>query len=179
MLGIVDLNDKGQFLQLEYAERLFIRENSVGFRPVDSDDHLIVVSLNNEGLKKDYNIYMYSFSDKPPTTNQTTNQTRWKHSQIYDIEIPKSLNEDIFDYCFVYQTKLFLILGCRSMIQWNLSSSTMSFDMQYFFDYEDSPCNVVINKNKTLLALLADDKYVDIFSMETGTRISRYEGYEG
>lgn len=176
MLGIVDLNDKGQFLQLEYAERLFIRENSVGFHPVDSDDHLIVVSLNNEGLKKDYNIYMYSFSDKPPTTNQTTNQTRWKHSQIYDIEIPKSLNEDIFDYCFVYQTKLFLFNGFQSMTQWNLS--TMTFETQYLFNIFDYvlrsyPSNIVINTDQTLIALNIDDR-VNIFSMGNGMWISRY-----
>ena len=140
----------------------------MGFLP---NGDLILISLDNK--LKDYKIYLYHFKNKP-----TANSTLWEYSQIYDIEFPESLKSVNIEHR-VYQTKLFLILGCRSMIQWNLSSSTMSFDMQYFFDYEDSPCNVVINKNKTLLALLADDKYVDIFSMETGTRISRYEGYEG
>ena len=75
----------------------------------------------------------------------------------------------------VCQTKLFLIFGGRSMTQWNLS--TMTFDMQYFFDYKDFPNNIVTNKNQTLLALNAGNaghEYVDIFSTETGIRISRY-----
>ena len=67
----------------------------------------------------------------------------------------------------------FLDFGRRSLIQWNLS--TMTFDMQYFFDYKDFPNNIVINNNQTLLALKDGDKCVNIFSMETGIRISRYE----
>ena len=55
------------------------------------------------------------------------------------------------------------------MTQWNLL--TMTFDMQYFID--DYPGNIVINKNQKLLALDSKDK-VDVFSMETGTRISIY-----
>jgi hypothetical protein len=168
--GIVDLNGKGQFLRLEYAERLSVKENSVGFLSDGSDDHLIVVSLNNEVLK-DYKIYLYSFKNKP-----TTNETSWKHSQIYDIEIPKSLNEDIFDYCFVYKTKLFLFNGFQSMTQWNLL--TMTFETQYFFNIFDYflcsyPSNIVINTNQTLIALDIDDR-VNIFSMKNGMWISRY-----
>ena len=64
------------------------------------------------------------------------------------------------------------------MFQWNLS--TMTFDMQYFFDYDiDNPTEIVINKNQTLLALnifnISDEYYVFyVFSMETGTLISKY-----
>src|SRR5437667_16311 len=105
-----------------------------------------------------------------------TNQTRWKHYQIYDIEIPKSLNEDIFDYCFVYQTKLFLFNGFQSMTQWNLS--TMTFETQYLFNIFDYvlrsyPSNIVINTDQTLIALNIDDR-VNIFSIGNGMWISRY-----
>jgi len=182
-LRLIDLSgSEGQYLQLKHVEKIKIKElNPLSSNSkYDNDDNrigilsngdLIIVSMDDE--LKECKIYLYPFENRP-----STNSTLWEYSQIYDIEFPESLKSVNIEHR-VYQTKLFLILGCRSMIQWNLSSSTMSFDMQYFFDYEDSPCNVVINKNKTLLALLADDKYVDIFSMETGTRISRYEGYEG
>ena len=125
---------------------------------------LIIVSLDNE--LKCHRIYSYPFINKP-----AANSTLWKHSQIYDIEIPESLKDEEV-HCFVHQTKLFLIFGHQSMFQWNLS--TMTFDMQYFFDYQDLPNGIVTNKNQTLLALDTSYKEVDIFSMETGIRISRY-----
>ena len=59
------------------------------------------------------------------------------------------------------------------MTQWNLL--TMTFDMQYFID---GSSNVVINKNQTLLALNVnnsnEDKKIEVFSMETGMRVSKY-----
>jgi hypothetical protein len=58
------------------------------------------------------------------------------------------------------------------MFQWNLS--TMTFDMQYFFDYDHlKKHHIVINKSQTLLALNNSNK-IEIFSMETGTHISSY-----
>jgi hypothetical protein len=52
----------------------------------------------------------------------------------------------------------------------------MTYDMQYFFDYDKLyyPFDIVINKNQTLLALNFGFYTIDIFSMETGTHISRY-----
>ena len=67
------------------------------------------------------------------------------------------------------------------MFQWNLL--TMTFDMQYFCNlnyYKYYQVNIVINKNQTLLSLNIKnlnekDKYkIEVFSMETGMRISRY-----
>ena len=162
-LRLIDLNDEGRFLQLEHAEKIKIKESnfkSMGFLP---NGDLIIVSLNDE--LEEYKIYSYSFKNKPATN------TIWKCSQIYVIEFPESFkDEDIA--CFVYQTKLFLIYECRLMTQWNLL--TMTFDMQYFID--GIPDVIVINKNQTLLALSLDYK-VDVFSMETGTRISSYGWY--
>ena len=162
-LRLIDLSgDEGRILQLEYAEKIKIKENSFGFLP---NGDLIIVSLNDE--LKEYKIYSYSFKNKP-----ATNTTLWKCSQIYDIEIPESLKGENIG-CFVYQTKLFLIYGRRLMTQWNLL--TMTFDMQYFID-DNYPYVIVINKNQTLLASGSRDK-VDVFSMETGTRISSYGWY--
>ena len=55
----------------------------------------------------------------------------------------------------------------------------MAFDMQYFFDYKPTDFldnfknfQIVINKNETLLALNVN-KIMYVFSMETGTLISR------
>jgi hypothetical protein len=139
----------------------------MGFLP---DGDLILVSLNDE--LKEYKIYSYSFKNKPATST-----TLWECSQIYDIEIPENLiDTDTSDSigCFIYQTKLFLFNGLRLMTQWNLS--TMTFDTQYFFDYgsrHDGAYAIVINKSQTLLALNYGRK-TDVFSIETGTHISRY-----
>ena len=136
----------------------------MGFLP---NGDLIIVSYNK--------IYCYSVENKP-----TTNTTFWKCSQIYDIKLTESLNDDIL-YYLVCQTKLFFInRNKRLMFQWNLS--TMTFDMQYFFDYDIGYLDgVVINKNQTLLALKTyiiknyNKKYkFYVFSMETGTLISKY-----
>src|ERR1051325_2215677 len=166
-LRLIDLSgDKGQFLQLKYAERISISHHSMGFLP---NGDLILVSLNN--MSKDYKIYSYSFINKP------TNTTPWEYSQIYDIEFDEefaeSLKNDSID-CFVYQTKLFLFSNERQlMTQWNLLE--MAFDTQYFLDYTNqlSPFNIVINNSQTLLALNFGSK-INIFSMETGIHISRY-----
>ena len=70
------------------------------------------------------------------------------------------------------------------MFQWNLS--TMTFDMQYFSDYKYyhylDKIEIMINKNQTLLTLntFYHDEYDKkiykfyVFSMETGTLISKY-----
>ena len=158
-LRLIDLNDEGRFFQLEHEEKIkpnFYRS----FRFLPNDD-LIIVSLDDK--LKEYKIYSYSFKNKP-----ATNTTLWKCSQIYDIESLK--DEDI--KCFVYQTKLFLIYGRRLMTQWDLS--TMIFDMQYFTDGFPCNSNIVINKNQTLLALNTSYNRFYVFSMETGTLISKY-----
>jgi len=134
----------------------------MGFLP---NGDLIIVSVDKK--LKEYKIYLYPFKNKP-----TANSTLWE-SQIYDIEIPENLKSEVIN-CWVDQTKLFLVLGSRSMIQWNLL--TMSFDMQYFFGCESYIDYIVTNKNQTILALKFGYKGIGIFSMETGIRISRYEG---
>ena len=126
---------------------------------------LIIVSLDDES--KDYKIYLYPFINKP-----AANSAFWKYSQTYDIEIPESLRDEQV-YCTIYQTKLFLVFGRRS-IQWDLL--TMTYDVQYFFNYHNyQPYTIVTNKNQTLLALVVEN-HIDLYSMETGMRILRYEG---
>ena len=111
---------------------------------------LILVSLDCKS--EDYKIYLYPFKNKP-----TTNSTLWEYSQIYDIEIPESFEHELSTIrCLIYQTKLFLLLYCRLMVQWNLL--TMTLDMHYFFDRKCYSNNIVINKNQTLLALIFIDR---------------------
>ena len=155
----------------------------MGFLP---NGDLILVSL------KDYKIYLYSSRSKP--SNSTT---PWKYSQIYDIEIPKSLKISLklkneYINCFVYQTedktKLFISTTTKfhkydsvtTIAQWNLSKMTFDFEMQYnlsdsyktmFF----SLSNIVINKDQTLLALNIKE-VIYVFAMETGIQISKYSG---
>ena len=131
---LVDLSDdKGRFLQLEHEEKIKISHpNSMGFLP--NGDLVIVL--------RDYKIYSYSVDNKP-----TTNTTLWKCSQIYDIEITKSLKVDEI-CCFVYQTKLFF-LSKQLMIQWNLLE--MTFDMQYLFDQFEFDTNHQINILYTII----------------------------
>ena len=170
---LVDLSE-GRFLQLDHAEKIKINNynfDSMGFLP---NGDLIIVSSLNKNYKL---IYYYSVENKP-----TTNTTFWKCSQIYDFELPESLKDYDYNYFFVYQTKLFFInTDKRLMFQWNLSS--MTFDMQYFLDDFDyfNEHKIVINKNQTLLALNINyHKYYEdkhrfyVFSMETGTLISKY-----
>ena len=158
-LCLIDLSGgKGRLLRLEHEEEIEFTYDSVGFLP---DGDLILVSLNDEF--KDYKIYKYSVNDKP------TNKRPWKCSQIYDIEITESLDDGGDDgiRCFIYQTKLFCS-NRQLMFQWDLSE--MTFDTQYYF--EGYPSNIVINKNQTLLTLSINDK-IEVFSMETGTHISK------
>jgi len=140
----------------------------MGFLP-NGDLIIVSLSLVNNYKLKDCKIYCYSVENKP-----TTNTTFWKCSQIYDIELTESLNDDKL-YYLICQTKLFFInTDKRLMFQWDLS--TMTFDMQYFIDYIDTT-EVVINKNQTLLALntFSDGNFkFYVFSMETGTVISKY-----
>ena len=184
--NVIDLNgSKGRPLQLKHEEEIKVhrevgyvppgsRPNGdirIGFRP---NGDLILVLLDSK--LKYYRIYLYSFKNRP-----TANSTLWERSQVYDIEIPESLNAEKI-LCFIRQTKLFLVVGYRSMIQWNLS--TMTFEMQYFFDYKDGGIidfKIVTNKSQTLLALEyteitiynSEKHKTDIYSMETGMRISR------
>ena len=146
----------------------------MGFLP---NGDLIIVSSKYDYKLKDCKIYYYSVENKP-----TTNTTFWKCSQIYDIELSESINDDNSHF-FVCQTKLFYINTYkRLMFQWDLS--TMTFDMQYFLvnlvdpDYLSGP-EIVINKNQTLLALNTYNNgnrnyKIYVFSMETGTFISKY-----
>ena len=146
----------------------------MGFLP--NGDLIIVSSLVKNYKLKDCKIYYYSYYSV---------ENKRKCSQIYDIELTESLKHHSSrfqtDCFFVYQTKLFFInTREKLMFQWNLS--TMTFDMQYFFDYDIGYLDgVVINKNQTLLALKTyiiknyNKKYkFYVFSMETGTLISKY-----
>ena len=117
---------------------------------------------------KDYKIYLYSFENKPTDAGATL----WEYSRIYNIEFHESLNEHNFIGCFINQ-KLFLF-NEGHLAQWDLS--TMTFEKQYNL-VDDvnlySNNSIVINTNQTLLALNVNNK-TDIYSMETGTWISRY-----
>src|SRR5437763_8881434 len=99
---LIDSSGEGRVLQLKN-----VWGSLMGFLP---DGDLIIVSLNYYSK----NIYKYSFIDKP------TNATLWEYSQIYDIEIPKSLNKYYIGR-FIYQTKLFLF-NKGAMAQWDLST---------------------------------------------------------
>ena len=130
----------------------------MGFLP---NGDLILVSLNRE--LRDYKIYSYSFINKP------TNATIWEYSQIYDIEFHESLNKCNI-YCFIYQTKLFLFNN-GILSQWDLL--TMTTEMQY--NLANKIYNIVINKNQALLAFfIKDTKVIEVYSMETGIRVSKY-----
>jgi len=150
----------------------------MGFLP--SGD-LILVSLKFQD--KEYygfeycKIYCYSVKNKPKT-----NTTFWKCSQIHNIKLTESLGHS-FHHCLIYQTKLFFLNTYRQMM-FQLNLLTMTFDMQYFFDYIDKGGNdkieVVINKNQTLLTLdirknsIMGNVVFYVFLMETGTLISKY-----
>ncbi|CAB4444874.1 unnamed protein product [Rhizophagus irregularis] len=157
----INLSDDKDLVKIK-CERKFstIERNSVGLLP---NGDIILVSLNDES--KDYKIYKYN--------NQLTNQ-------MYDIIIPESTEERINVNCFVYQTKLFLFDEHR-MTQWDLNGNDITFDKQYILDdniHDPSKFDmvIVINKNQTLLALNISPDIIDIFSIETGMQISRYEG---
>ena len=87
--GFIDLNKEGQPLKLDLPEKkASLEPHSIGFLP---NGDLITVS--SEYLK----IYKYSF----------INATFWEYSQIYDIEIHKSLNKRDIGR-FIYEKRLFL-----------------------------------------------------------------------
>jgi hypothetical protein len=157
----INLSGGEDLVKLKCERNLFIKRNSVGLLP---NGDIILVSLNDES--KDYKIYKYN--------NQLTTNTS---PQIYDIKIDGSLEERININCFIYQTKLFLF-NEHQMAQWNLNENEITFDKQYFLDDMHDPSKVdifiVINKNQTLLAINISPDIIDIFSMKTGMRISRY-----
>jgi hypothetical protein len=103
--------------------------------------------------------------------NTVKSLTIVSRQKVYDIEIPDCLKEHEI-VCFIYQTKLFLYSGSKSMTQMDLL--TMTFDTRYLLynDIKNYPFKIVINKNQTLLALNICGA-IDIFSMETGAWISR------
>ena len=164
-LRLIDLSDdEGQYLQLKHAK---ILPSSMGFLP---NGDLIVMLLNTKKLR-DYKIYLYSFTNKP------TNAILWEYSQIYDIKFHESLNEHNYTDCFILCQKLFLF-NDGHLIQWDLLKMTASTtsenpEIQYNL-FSEHLNNIVINKNKTLLATYDGVNVIYIYSMETGLRISRY-----
>ena len=129
----------------------------MGFLP---NGDLVLISLDDK-------ICLYYYKDRP-----ATDVNYWQYSQVYDIEIPDSLNELGIQF-YVYQTKLLIFNGII-MVQWNLSE--MTFDMKYNLINNDYISHVVINKDQTLLALDINGE-IDVFLMDTGACISKYSRY--
>jgi hypothetical protein len=164
---LIDLNrdrtsNSDRFLELKHPVSCrhgeYFGHDAIGFLP---NGDLIQVSLRNR------KIYKYCFTDKPKNT------APWECSQINDIEIPESLYGQVALYCYIYQTKLFLIVdGCEEpMFQFDLL--TMNLERQYHgFPYWNINSIIKMNKNQTLLAA---SNY--IYSMENGTLIYECEYY--
>jgi hypothetical protein len=133
----------------------FIREFSMGFLP---DGDLILASR-----LMDHRIFLYSRANL--LSPQLLYKIKFQSSNKYEV--------DYVDY-YILQTKLFIFNdGC--LTQWDLSK-TPKKEMHYNLT-SNSIIDIVINKNKTLLAsyVILDDEFkIDIYSMETGKHISRY-----
>ncbi|CAB4488617.1 unnamed protein product [Rhizophagus irregularis] len=139
-----------RFLKLEYP--ISCECDAIGFLP---NGDLINVSTD------DRKIYKCCFTDKLKNTDP------WECSQINKIEIPKSFDQDEFDFeSFTYQTKLFIIFdGCETLIlQFDLLE--MNLERQYITCVYSPQSMPVMNKNQMLLAY-----YSCIFTMEDGMLI--------
>ncbi|PKB94091.1 hypothetical protein RhiirA5_507725 [Rhizophagus irregularis] len=153
--GLIDLNSdrtssSDRFLKLEYP--ISCECDAIGFLP---NGDLINVSTD------DRKIYKCCFTDKLKNTDP------WECSQINKIEIPKSFDQDEFDFeSFTYQTKLFIIFdGCETLIlQFDLLE--MNLERQYITCVYSPQSMPVMNKNQMLLAY-----YFCIFTMEDGMLI--------
>jgi hypothetical protein len=156
---LIDLNSdhtsSDRFLKLKHQIDL---EDAIGFLPNGDLIHVLV-----RGRK----IYKYCFTDKPKNT------VPWEYSQIIDIVIPESLNNQIEFGCYIYLTKLFLMVE-RKILQFDLL--TMNLERKYpkFFSHLD--CQITMNKSQTLLATGTFD-YAYIYSMENGMLIYNSEYY--
>ncbi|CAB5211857.1 unnamed protein product [Rhizophagus irregularis] len=168
-----DRTSSNRFLELKHRVSYYdldrIGPDGIGFLP---NGDLIQVSLRNR------KIYKYCLTDKPKNTDL------WEYSQINDIEIPESLYSQALQLArSLCRTKLFILVEGyykSLLIQYDLL--TMNFESQYTFDMPELSPEISVNKNQTLLALLAgnDNDYVYIFSMESGKLILKYheEYYE-
>lgn len=172
IIGLINLSNK-QFFDLEHLSN-DDRRYTIGFLPDakckrGTDVHLILVSLC------DYRIYEYCL-DKIPK------DFKFKYSKIYDIKIPKSLNEYML-YCSIYKEKLFLFVRNSKTLILQFDLLTMNLDRQYDLpqdydsryssDFRNEFATVIINKDKTLLATeISYSTY--IFSMKNGRLISKF-----
>ncbi|CAB5376351.1 unnamed protein product [Rhizophagus irregularis] len=180
---LIDLKSK-QFYELEHSYSIDVHgQYSIGFLHDDDDDdcpkckkethgHLILVSLY------DHKIYKYCLKDMPK------NATTLKYSEIYDIKIPESLNDQFkYKFCSIYQKKLFLFFQYHktSILQFDLLTmnldrqynSPLDLDSQYSSDSRYEFTTVIMNKDKTLLATeISYSTY--IFSMKNGRLITKY-----
>ncbi|CAB4384447.1 unnamed protein product [Rhizophagus irregularis] len=168
-----------------YKQCRSYRFKNIGFLHDDDDDdddcpkckkethgHLILVSLY------DHKIYKYCLKDMPK------NATTLKYSEIYDIKIPESLNDQFkYKFCSIYQKKLFLFFQYHktSILQFDLLTmnldrqynSPLDLDSQYSSDSRYEFTTVIMNKDKTLLATeISYSTY--IFSMKNGRLITKY-----
>ncbi|CAB4376721.1 unnamed protein product [Rhizophagus irregularis] len=168
-----DRTSSNRFLELKHRVSYYdldrIGPDGIGFLP---NGDLIQVSLRNR------KIYKYCLTDKPKNTDL------WEYSQINDIEIPESLYSQALQLArSLCRTKLFILVeGYYKSLLIQFDLLTMNFESQYTFDMPELSPEISVNKNQTLLALLAgnDNDYVYIFSMESGKLILKYheEYYE-
>jgi hypothetical protein len=159
---LIDLNSdhtsSDRFLKLKHQVYVgtgdHVAEDVIGFLP---NGDLIHVSV------RDHKIYKYCFTDKPKNT------VPWEYSQIIDIEIPESLNNQIKFECSIYRTKLFLIVSnIDRMLQFDLL--TINLEKKYTGSIPYPYLEMTMNKSQTLLAIGSlYDTY--IFSMENGMLI--------
>ncbi|GBB89835.1 hypothetical protein RclHR1_16670003 [Rhizophagus clarus] len=160
---LIDLNSdrtsSDRFLKLKHQvyQNIALYYDVIGFLP---NGDLIRV------LVKDRKIYKYCFTDKPKNT------VPWEYSQINDIKIPQCLNERSFE-CFMYQTKLFLLVCGNKMHQFDLL--TMNLERKYH-DYSGLGRQITVNKNQALLAAPGFGNTV-VYSMENGMLIYKSEYY--
>ncbi|CAG8833189.1 46546_t:CDS:2, partial [Gigaspora margarita] len=141
-IGLIDLNSKVQFFELVHSDSNNEYERYTT-RFLHNGDLILVSS---------YDLKIYKYLTKDMSKNTAT----LKYSEIYDIEIPKSLYNK-FICSSIYLEKLFLFIQ-------NLQYSSRS---RYEF------ATVIMNKNHTLLAV--EILYCTyIFSIEIGRLISKF-----
>ncbi|GES75057.1 hypothetical protein GLOIN_2v1842993 [Rhizophagus clarus] len=161
---LIDLNSdrtsSDRFLNLKHQVKFGYDDdrNAIGLLP---NGDLIRVSV------RERKIYKYCFTDKPKNTDP------WECSQIIDIKVPENLNDQIRLKCYIYRTKLFLIVNDCKILQFDLL--IMNLERQYH-EYNGLPIQqVIVNKNQTLLAISLGISIIDnlicIYSMENGMLI--------
>ncbi|GBC04374.1 hypothetical protein RclHR1_05650002 [Rhizophagus clarus] len=175
---LIDLN-KSKCYNLEHSSIDDRGQYTLGFLP-DSDSknqdaRLILVSLN------DHKIYKYRLNMTENKTSNTTENKTLKFSKIYDIKIPKRLDDQSKCKlcCSIYQQMLFLCVQNRktSILQFDLSTMDLVRQYDLLLDWNSQhhsdKFTTVINKDQTLLAIeISCSAY--IFSMKNGRLISKF-----